>query len=247
MKTSDSEVSAQANAHEVRVRAERPAGGNARDAILGRLRQAPAGASAPLPDPAGWRGAPQEDAAARIARFRANIEAAHAEVHDTDEQGWPALLLDLAAAKGLRSLLVAPASAHGRRLAACAPPTPRLVAYDRPAAEWKQELFEDIDAGFSTAKSAVAATGSLILWPDAREPRLLSLVPPVHFVLLDAASIHADLVAAMRAERWADGMPTNALVISGPSKTADIQQTLAYGAHGPRELIVLLRHAEATA
>jgi L-lactate dehydrogenase complex protein LldG len=44
----------------------------------------------------------------------------------------------------------------------------------------------------------------------------------------------------MTSERWAEAMPTNALVISGPSKTADIQQTLAYGAHGPRELIVLL-------
>jgi L-lactate dehydrogenase complex protein LldG len=35
-------------------------------------------------------------------------------------------------------------------------------------------------------------------------------------------------------------LPTNALLISGPSKTADIQQTLAYGAHGPRELVVLI-------
>lgn len=39
---------------------------------------------------------------------------------------------------------------------------------------------------------------------------------------------------------WAHHMPTNALLISGPSKTADIQQTLAYGAHGPSELVVLL-------
>ena len=39
-------------------------------------------------------------------------------------------------------------------------------------------------------------------------------------------------------------MPTNALLISGPSKTADIQQTLAYGAHGPKELIVLVINAE---
>jgi L-lactate dehydrogenase complex protein LldG len=39
-------------------------------------------------------------------------------------------------------------------------------------------------------------------------------------------------------------LPTNALLICGPSKTADIQQTLAYGAHGPRELVVLLRHAD---
>ncbi|MEI8631512.1 LUD domain-containing protein [Vibrio sp. PP-XX7] len=35
-------------------------------------------------------------------------------------------------------------------------------------------------------------------------------------------------------------MPTNAVLISGPSKTADIQQTLAYGAHGPSELIVIV-------
>ena len=247
MKKSDREVSAQANAHEVRVKAERPAGGNARDAILARLRQAPAGAPAPLPDLAGWQGAPEENAAARLARFRANIEAAHAEVHDTDEHGWPELLLGIAAAKGLHTLLFAPGTAHGSRLAACEPQTPHLIAYDRPAAEWKQDFFDGIDAGFTAAKSAIAATGSLILWPDAQEPRLMSLVPPVHFVLLDAAAIHADLVAAMRAERWAEGMPTNALVISGPSKTADIQQTLAYGAHGPRELVVLLRHSEAAA
>ncbi len=244
MKTSDSEVSAKANAHEVRVKAERPAGGNARDAILARLRLAPAGVTAPLPDLSGWR-VDDEPAARRIARFRANIEAAHAEVHDCDERNWPEQLLGIAAAKGLRNLLFAPHTMHGGRLAACASQAPHLVPYDHPAAGWKPEFFDGIDAGFTAAKSAVAATGSLILWPDAHEPRLMSLVPPVHFVLLDAAAIHADLVAAMRAERWADGMPTNALVISGPSKTADIQQTLAYGAHGPRELVVLLRHAEA--
>jgi L-lactate dehydrogenase complex protein LldG len=68
-------------------------------------------------------------------------------------------------------------------------------------------------------------------------------VPPIHFVLLDATRIHANLLAAMRSERWAEGLPTNAVVISGPSKTADIQQTLAYGAHGPREVIVLLCHS----
>jgi L-lactate dehydrogenase complex protein LldG len=90
----------------------------------------------------------------------------------------------------------------------------------------------------------VDETGSLILWPTPAEPRLMSLVPAVHFVLLDAEAVHADLYSAMISEAWAQGMPTNALLICGPSKTADIQQTLAYGAHGPRELVVLLRHAE---
>jgi L-lactate dehydrogenase complex protein LldG len=68
----------------------------------------------------------------------------------------------------------------------------------------------------------------------------MSLVPPVHIVLLDAANIYNTFYEAMQAEGWKDGLPTNALLISGPSKTADIQQTLAYGAHGPKELVVLL-------
>jgi L-lactate dehydrogenase complex protein LldG len=119
-----------------------------------------------------------------------------------------------------------------------------LVRYAETIDSWRDRLFDQIDAGFTAARSAIAETGSLILWPDASEPRLLSLVPPVHFVLLDSADIHADLHAAMVAEDWENSLPTNALLISGPSKTADIQQTLAYGAHGPRELIVLLTHTD---
>ena len=44
----------------------------------------------------------------------------------------------------------------------------------------------------------------------------------------------------MHAQGWAQGMPTNALLISGPSKSADIAQVLAYGVHGPRSLLVLI-------
>jgi L-lactate dehydrogenase complex protein LldG len=72
---------------------------------------------------------------------------------------------------------------------------------------------------------------------------LISLVPGIHFVLLDVNSIYADLHDAMLAQGWSSRMPTNALLVCGPSKTADIQQTLAYGAHGPKELVVLMRHS----
>ena len=75
--------------------------------------------------------------------------------------------------------------------------------------------------------------------PNGARPAL-SLVPPIHFALLDARHIHATFYDAIRAENWPAGLPTNALLISGPSKTADIQQTLAYGAHGPKELVVLM-------
>jgi L-lactate dehydrogenase complex protein LldG len=214
---------------------------SARDSILARLRAAPAGEPVPLPDVAAWHATfPAMDAATRIERFRSNIEAAHAEVHDTDAASWPDLLCRIATGKGVRTLLVGKDAPAAAALAAHGGAGPQLVRYDRPASVWRNDFFDGIDAALTSARSALADTGSLILWPDAMEPRLMSLVPAIHFVLLDAARIHADLYEAMKTERWADGMPTNALVISGPSKTADIQQTLAYGAHGPREVIVLL-------
>lgn len=215
---------------------------SARDNILARLRAAPGRAPVPLPDVAAWHAgvAPTLDPAARIATFRTNIEAAHAEVHDTDAASWPALLCRIAAAKGVRKLLVGNGAPEGDALAARADGSLQVVPYEKPASEWRADLFADIDAALTPARSAIADTGSLILWPDAQAPRTMSLVPPIHFVLLDAERIHTDLYEAMKAERWADGMPTNAIVVSGPSKTADIQQTLAYGAHGPREVIVLL-------
>lgn len=221
---------------------------SARDRILGRLRAAPKGVPVAVPNVAAWHVArpPIGNAAAAIELFRKNITTARAEVHDTTAQDWPLLLARLAAEKGVKTLLFGPTTPHGAQLAAglaaADPNGLTLVPYDRPVDAWRDQLFDGIDASITGARSAIADTGSLILWPDASEPRLMSLVPAIHFVLLDATQMHANLLAAMIAERWASGMPTNALVISGPSKTADIQQTLAYGAHGPRELVVLLRH-----
>lgn len=220
---------------------------SARERILGRLRAAPKGKPAATPDIGAWLASRQVpvDSAAAIRQFRKNIEAAHAEVHDTTAKDWPLLLARLAAEKGVRTLLFGPDTLQGAQLAAhlsSNPAGPELVPYARPVEEWRDQLFDGVDAAITGARSAIADTGSLILWPDVSEPRLMSLVPPTHFVLLNATRIHANLLAAMCSERWAEGLPTNALVISGPSKTADIQQTLAYGAHGPREVIVLLCH-----
>ncbi|NHN35810.1 LUD domain-containing protein [Pseudomaricurvus alcaniphilus] len=104
----------------------------------------------------------------------------------------------------------------------------------------KDTLFNSVPAAITGSRCAIAATGSIVLWPDASEPRSLSLVPPLHIVVVEQSAIYNDFGELIRKQRWSEQLPTNAVLISGPSKTADIQQTLAYGAHGPRELVVLL-------
>ena len=219
---------------------------SARDQILARLRAAVTVPEA-MPEVGNARKAEKGGVMARVARLREALVASHAEVHDTDCASWPAVLLGIIAQKGLRTLLVGAGTADSVALEAQHPDKLVLIRYERPIEEFRDQLFDAIDASLTRARSAIAQTGSLILWPDAQQPRLMSLVPPVHFVLLDTATIHADLHGAIVAENWRERMPGNALLISGPSKTADIQQTLAYGAHGPRELIVLLCHAAGAA
>jgi len=216
----------------------------ARSSILARLRAPATTVPQPLPDVGAWFDAHQrhEDSAQRVARWRAAMEAVRTEVHDTSAADWPELLLRLMAEKGLRKLLIGSDTPHGAELEARRPGNIELKRYAESIDAWRDVLFDEIDASLTLAKSAIAEIGSLILWPTPQEPRLMSLVPSVHFVLLDAATIHPDFYSAMAAEGWKDSLPTNALLVCGPSKTADIQQTLAYGAHGPRELVVLLRH-----
>lgn len=218
----------------------------ARDRILAKLRGTQPATPNPLPN-LDAHFAPRargESVTQRAARFKAGIEAFHAEVHLATEAGWPALLARLCADKGVTTLLYGADTPSGPQLAAAPFVGTALRAWSGPVEGFKAELFHRIDAGFTQTRGAIAETGSLILWPSAAEPRTLSLVPPIHFALLDARHIHATFYDAIRAENWPAGMPTNALLISGPSKTADIQQTLAYGAHGPKELVVLLINAE---
>jgi L-lactate dehydrogenase complex protein LldG len=219
---------------------------SARDAIFGKLRAAAVANAPALPDVAAWYTTQRrsETTAQRSARLCTALEAVHTEVHTVTRANWTAKLLQLLADKQLHSLLIGNNTPHGNAVQASAPHSLRVLRYEQPIAAWQDQLFDGVDAALTLAKSAVAETGSLVLWPSPEEPRLMSLVPSVHFVLLDENAIHADLHEALTAEGWTDGMPTNALLISGPSKTADIQQTLAYGAHVPKELVLLLIQAE---
>jgi L-lactate dehydrogenase complex protein LldG len=169
------------------------------------------------------------------------MEAVHTEFIEATVTTWPAELRAFCEREGMGNLLFGPSSAAGAALAAAwVSGSTELVPYDRPVEAFKQELFGSIDAGFTDTVGGIAETGGLLLLPGPDEPRLLSLVPPIHIALLRASTIQDTLWSAIRCFEWGASPPPNALLISGPSKTADIEQTLAYGVHGPRRLVVLL-------
>jgi L-lactate dehydrogenase complex protein LldG len=180
-------------------------------------------------------------AAERYPRLRRLMEAVKTEFLETTEENWPRDVYGFLKSQAIATLLYGPDTLAGRVLARAWPSGegPKLVAYDRPVEQMKERLFNEVDAGFTTTRGGIAETGGLIVWPSPEEPRLMSLVPPVHLALLDTNAIYDTFWEALRSQGWAAGMPPNALLISGPSKTADIEQTLAYGVHGPKRLIVV--------
>nr|WP_163501199.1 lactate utilization protein C [Halomonas socia] len=216
---------------------------SSRETILKRLRERSDGPlTAPVSDFAvvtgrGW------DAAERVARFERLIGSVHGEVVHTSRASWTDTLAEVLAAKGVMRLALGrqhPVAAEAR--SALADGGVELVDADRDIEEWQREQFESVDAGLTSTRGGIAETGSLWLWPTPDEPRLISLVPPIHIAVLDADSIEDTFFDVVECHAWAQGMPTNALLISGPSKTADIEQTLAYGVHGPKALVVIVRH-----
>lgn len=179
----------------------------------------------------------------RIDSFTARMQAVRAEVHRCGSSDWPATLEQLLREKQCPNLLFAPRGPLGEALSAHwqnHSELPPLVELEGEIEQWKENIFSDTGAVITSARAGIADIGSLVLWPGPDEPRSYSLVPPVHFVVLESTRLHANFAELVERERWSDGLPTNALLISGPSKTADIEQTLAYGIHGPVELVVLL-------
>jgi L-lactate dehydrogenase complex protein LldG len=182
-------------------------------------------------------------AADKVLKLKSMMEAVHTEVRLCTENDWKNTLRAVVKEKGISQLLYGSKTALAEKLRNMRQQTPdtmpELVDYKQPIEECKDLLF-DIDAAITTTRSGIAETGSLILWTTPDEPRLMSLIPPIHLAVLHASTIYNTFWEAVDTEQWNSGMPTNALLISGPSKTADIEQTLVYGVHGCKELVVLL-------
>ena len=179
----------------------------------------------------------------KIERLITLMEAMRTEVYITGANNWIDKVKDVLKNREIKSLLYAPRTDIGKALEHqwenAAGDLPQLISYEKDIEQLKEMVFT-VDAGITAVAGAIADTGALILWPSEKEPRLMSIVPPIHIAVLKADTIHNSLLEVMQKENWPAKMPSNVVLVSGPSKTADIEMTLAFGVHGPKELIVLI-------
>jgi L-lactate dehydrogenase complex protein LldG len=103
----------------------------------------------------------------------------------------------------------------------------------------REDLFRS-DIGITGAQAGIAETGTLVLDSSVERNRLVSLVPPIHIAILDASRIYQTLGETLAALQSGEEVSPAITFITGPSRTADIELTLAIGVHGPQELYVII-------
>ncbi len=197
-----------------------------RKTVADRLAQHPAGLV-----PARGQLAAKE----RVALFRTMVEAASGSVDE------------IADAADVPSTVAAFLRAHNLPMVVKRGADPRLAALP-----WERERTLDVSIGPSDGKDLVAVShafggvaesGTLMLVSGSDNPTTLNFLPDTHLVVLDARDVAGDYETLWRRlrEKFGDGtMPRTVNFITGPSRSADIEQTLILGAHGPRRLHVMI-------
>ncbi len=103
-----------------------------------------------------------------------------------------------------------------------------------------RQLCSTADLGISSADYGLADTGSLVILSSASEARMISLLPPVHVAVIRKEQILTGLDELFSVIPKPAEATSSMVLITGPSRTADIEQILIRGVHGPGEIHVVV-------
>lgn len=105
--------------------------------------------------------------------------------------------------------------------------------------EQLRELCASAEVGITSADYALADTGTLVMLSSPLEARLISLLPPAHIAVVPGDRILSGLDELFSILPNPADLTSSMVLITGPSRTADIEQILVRGVHGPGELTVV--------
>lgn len=102
--------------------------------------------------------------------------------------------------------------------------------------------FEQAEVGITTCEGLIARNGSVLISNASAAGRRLSIYPHVHIVIAYTSQLLPDIKDGLKLlkAKYPDGLPSMISLITGPSRTADIEKTLVLGAHGPKEIYIFL-------
>lgn len=171
------------------------------------------------------------------ARFAAAAKRTGAHVHLVTAQDWVAHAVSALAAQAARRVLIGATGALDAHRAAALGAALRSAGLEVATPNDDDDLFA-LDAAVTGADAAIAETGSVVCSAGPGRARAWSLVPPMHCVLLAADQILPDLWDWLHALDELDAPQplhgaSNVNLITGMSKTADIEGVLVPGVHGP--------------
>ena len=220
---------------------------NAREAVLGRVRRGVGRAGEDAKEGA------REAVAARLAARRRHPASSARPAREALAD----LFAEKARAAGATVSFVARAAdvpeAVADYLGRRNSPAPAAIAPhpDLDAMDWRAVAVpvrrgapEEADrVGVARAFAAAAETGTLVMASGPESPATMNFLPEIHIAVLRASEIAAayeDVWDRLRAASGGGAMPRTVNMITGPSRTGDIEQTLQIGVHGPRRLHVLV-------
>jgi L-lactate dehydrogenase complex protein LldG len=207
-----------------------------RESILHRVRTAlgrSEGHAIPEPPPVRIR-VPEVDGETRIADLRRAVEALAGRTH---RAGTPQEARDLVAAELRGREAVASNSPFLAGCGIASLPGVRSGIRDTAAL---RELCASAAVGITSADYALADTGSLVMLASPAEARMISLLPPAHIAVVPAERILSGLDELFISLPHPAEISSSMVLITGPSRTGDIEQILVRGVHGPGEITVIV-------
>ena len=205
----------------------------AREHILHRVRTAlgrSAGAPAGDPPPVRLR-IPEVEMESRIATMRMRIEALAGKTARTDDPR--SYVAEAIAGKTA-------VASNATFLAECGITSLDGVRSGITDREELRRLCATCDIGITSADYALADTGTLVMIASPQEARLVSLLPPAHLAVVPRDRILTGLDELFTILPAPAEATSSMVLITGPSRTADIEQILVRGVHGPGQITVVI-------